>query len=75
MTNFKKPVLDNKGKPVKNLFQKDDKFGKLIKDLNKKAGISIASSVAPATLKMVGQKIRNVLPLVGTVNPRTRKKD
>tara|TARA_R100000234_G_scaffold21158_1_gene11920 strand:+ start:839 stop:1063 length:225 start_codon:yes stop_codon:yes gene_type:complete len=73
MTNFKKPVLDSKGKPVKNLFQKDSKLEKLRESLNNMRGVSVAEGVGAAGLKNIAKKIAGVIPLVGT-NPRTRKR-
>ena len=75
MTNFKKPVLDSKGKPVKNLFQKDSKLEKLRESLNNMRGVSVAEGVGAAGLKTIAKKIGNVIPLAGAgMNPRTNKK-
>jgi|9_EtaG_2_1085328.scaffolds.fasta_scaffold41464_2 hypothetical protein len=73
MTNFKKPVLDSKGKPVKNLFQKDNKLEKLRESLNNMRGVQVAEGVGATGLRNIAKKIGNVIPLVGTFKPKTKK--
>ena len=67
MANGKKPVLDSKGKPVKNLYQKNGKSNKsplqtLIRSLNNINGISVSQGISRTALKSAGNKIHNVIP-------------
>jgi hypothetical protein len=70
MANGKKPVLDSKGKPVKNLYQKNGKSSKsplsnLIRSLNNINGLSVSQGISRTALKSAGNKISNVIPFAG----------
>jgi len=49
------------------------KFKKLRESLNNMRGVSVAEGVGAAGFRSIANKIGNVIPLVGTLKPKTKK--